>query len=167
MPQRGDLFGERLIAAAADLFALGFASVCLIDSDSPTVPQNAYSEAARSLAAAGDRIVFGPSDDGGYYLIGMKQLHRRVFEEIDWSTERVAEQTLARAQEIGVPVDLLPTWYDVDDRNTLARLCAELLSQKADTRGYPAPATTKFLTGLVAREGIWPNERKGDTLVAS
>ena len=81
---------------------------------------------------AGDRIVFGPSDDGGYYLIGMKQLHRRVFEDIDWSTERVAQQTLERAAEIGVAVELLPTCFDVDDRATLRRLCDELLFHGRD-----------------------------------
>ena len=160
IPQRGDAFGERLTNAAEDLFAVGFDSVCLIDSDSPTVPQRAFSDAARLLSQSGDRIVFGPSDDGGYYLIGMKKLHRRVFEEIDWSTERVAEQTLERAKEIGVEVELLPTWYDVDDRVTLQRLCAELLDETAST-GFAALETRNFLLNVIKREGrerIWPNE---------
>jgi uncharacterized protein len=158
--QRGDAFGERLTNAAEDLFAVGFDSVCLIDSDSPTVPQRAYSDAARLLREPGDRIVFGPSDDGGYYLIGMKQLHRRLFEEIDWSTERVADQTLERAKEIGVAVELLPTWYDVDDRVTLQRLCNELLGAQPSA-GFAALETRNYLLGIVSREGrgrIWPNE---------
>lgn len=158
IPQRGDLFGERLILAAADLFAVGFAGVCLIDSDSPTVPAAAYARAAQALSEPGDRIVFGPSDDGGYYLIGLKQAHHRVFEDIDWSTERVAEQTLERAREIGVSVELLPTWYDVDDRATLQRLCDEVLGEKP-SGGFPAPSTRQFLANIVEREGrdrIWP-----------
>src|SRR4051794_16481433 len=162
VPQRGDLFGERLTLAADDLLRIGFASVCLIDSDSPTVPQRAYARAVQFLAQPGDRVVFGPSDDGGYYLIGLKQLHRRLFEEIDWSTERVAEQTIQRAHEIGVPVELLPTWYDVDDRATLRRLCDELLGPAAtEGDGFAAPATRAFLADLIAREGrerLWPNE---------
>jgi len=159
VPQRGNLFGERLIAATQDLFTLGFSSVCLIDSDSPTVPQSAYSQAAKLLSQPGERIVFGPSDDGGYYLIGLKRLHRRVFEGIDWSTERVADQTIARAKEIGVAVELLPTWYDVDDRATLRRLCNELLAEQESPAGYAAPATRGFLGDLIALEGrdrIWP-----------
>ena len=159
--QRGDAFGERLLFAAEDLLAVGFSSVCLIDSDSPTVPQSAYAEAARLLAAPGDRMVFGPSDDGGYYLIGLKQPHRRVFADIDWSTDRVAEQTMARAQELGLRTELLPTWYDVDDCATLSRLCDELLGNSSAKKGYSAPATTAFLAELVAREGrerVWPNE---------
>ncbi len=158
VPQRGNLFGERLILAAEDLFNVGFESLCLIDSDSPTVPQHAYARAAQLLHGPGDRIVFGPSDDGGYYLIGMKKLHRRLFEGIDWSTERVAEQTIARAQEIGVKVELLPTWYDVDDRATLRRLCDELLGDET-RRGYHAPATREFLASIITNEGrdrIWP-----------
>jgi len=165
VPQRGDAFGERLIFAAEDLFRIGFESVCLIDSDSPTVPQEAYSMAARLLSEPGDRIVFGPSDDGGYYLIGLKRLHRRLFEDIDWSTERVAEQTVERAKEIGVAVELLPTWYDVDDRMTLQRLCDELLGNPEAVAGYPAPETHRFLAGIVEREGrgrIWPEG--GDAL---
>ncbi len=161
--QRGDAFGERLIAAAEDLFTIGFKAVCLIDSDSPTVPQQAYTEAVKQLVRSGDRIVLGPSDDGGYYLIGMKKPHRRLFEEIDWSTERVTEQTLDRAKEIGVSVKVLPTWYDVDDRATLKRLCEELLSPRtpaaATNKGFAATETHTFLTSLIAREGrarIWP-----------
>ncbi len=160
--QRGDLFGERLTLAADDLLHLGFNSLCLIDSDSPTVPQSAYARAAQLLSQPGDRIVLGPSDDGGYYLIGLKQLHRRVFEDIDWSTERVAEQTIARAQEIGVPLELLPTWYDVDDRATLRRLCDELLGEEV-SNGYEAPHTRVFLESLIEGEGrdrIWPRRSK-------
>ena len=160
--QRGDAFGERLVCAAEDLLQVGFKSVCLIDSDSPTVPQRAYSQAAKLLHQPGDRIVFGPSDDGGYYLIGMKKLHRRLFEEIDWSTERVAEQTLQRAEELGVKVELLPTWYDVDDRTTLRRLCDELLGPQDGTpAGYAATETHNFLSRLIETEGrqrIWPEQ---------
>ncbi|MGZ5019115.1 MAG: TIGR04282 family arsenosugar biosynthesis glycosyltransferase [Chthoniobacterales bacterium] len=154
--QRESGFGERLLSATEDLLRIGFHSVCLIDSDSPSVPQSSYAAAAKILTQPGDRMVFGPSDDGGYYLIGLKRLHRRVFEEIDWSTERVAEQTLQRAKEIDLPVEFLPTWYDVDDRATLRRLCEGLLL--GDER---APATKRFLQQLIASEGherIWPNE---------
>ena len=69
--QRGDGFGERLLAAAEDILACGYGAVCLIDSDSPTMPAEALEMAVRELAREGDRIVLGGSDDGGYYLIGM------------------------------------------------------------------------------------------------
>lgn len=161
VPQRGDLFGERLDCATGDLLRLGFDAVCLIDSDSPTVPEAAYQQAVNVLLQPDDRMVLGPSDDGGYYLIGLKQAHARIYADIDWSTEHVAEQTLARAQEIGLSVELLPTWYDVDDRATLRRLCEELLEPREPTvpSAFAAPQTRTFLQELIAREGrdrIWP-----------
>jgi len=155
LPQRGDAFGERLICATEDLLQIGFDSVCLINSDSPTVPPESFSRAAKLLAQPDDAVVLGPSDDGGYYLIGLKKLHRAVFEKIDWSTERVLEQTIVRACGIGLKVELLPRCYDVDDRATLHRLCDELLG--GDT--FAAPETRKFLSAIIAREGrarIWP-----------
>ncbi|HEX8280008.1 MAG TPA: hypothetical protein VF551_01415, partial [Chthoniobacterales bacterium] len=96
------------------------------------------------------------------YLIGMKRVHAPVFQEIDWSTERVCAQTIERAAEIGIEVELLPTSFDVDDRATLHRLCDELLGGKASPESYPAPETRAFLADLIAREGrdrIWPNEQ--------
>lgn len=157
--QRGNEFGERLLFAAQDLFDSGFAAVCLINSDSPTVPASAFAEAARELSRPGDRIVLGPSDDGGYYLIGLKKPHARLFEGIAWSTEQVLAQTLARAGEIGVEVHQLPQGYDVDDRATLRRLCDELLGQSSEEFSGVAGHTQKFLAGIVEREGrdrIWP-----------
>src|SRR5213080_2442398 len=79
LPQRGDKFGERLYLALEDLFKCGFASVCLIDSDSPTVPDVNFGHAIELLASSDDRLVLGPSDDGGYYLIGLKRPHWEVF----------------------------------------------------------------------------------------
>jgi hypothetical protein len=146
LPQRGNGFGERLLYACEDLFASGFSAVCLIDSDSPTMPHDALLQAVEWLSRAGDRMVLGPSDDGGYYLIGMKRLHRRVFEQIDWSTERVCAQTLERAREIGLATELLPTWYDVDDAATLDRLRQELTAPSG--LGYDAKHTRAYLLSL-------------------
>src|SRR5437660_6272847 len=131
LPQRGEGFGQRLSFATEDLFQCGFASVCLIDSDSPTVSADVYAEAMEMLSKDGDRVVLGPSDDGGYYLIGLKRNHPQLFERIDWSTEHVLEQTKQRARELSLDVSVLPTGYDVDDAATLRRLSDELLSDKS------------------------------------
>lgn len=148
--QRGDPFGERLANAAGDLLDLGFSSLCLIDSDSPTLPSTTLVAAVRALEADGDRIVLAGSDDGGYCLIGLKARHPAVFDEIDWSTSRVHQQTLERARAARVPVVELPPWYDVDDRATLVRLCRELL-EPGTSAGYPAPETRRFLLDLEAQ----------------
>jgi uncharacterized protein len=143
LPQRGEGFGDRLFFACEDLFASGYGAVCLIDSDSPTMPQRALLEAVECLRSPGDRMVLGGSDDGGYYLIGLKQPHRRLFEEIDWSTDRVFAQTLDRAKEIGIEATLLPAWFDVDDAATLDRLERELALE--DTEAFDAVHTRTFL----------------------
>jgi uncharacterized protein len=156
MPQRGENFGERLFFAAEDLFKCGFDAVCLIDSDSPTIPAENFSRAVEFLSLPGDHIVLGPCDDGGYYLIGLKQLHREVFEEIDWSTERVFEQTRQRATQIGLGVHELPRGFDVDDRASLHRLCDELFGKNA--RDNVALQTQEFLRELIAHDSrgrVW------------
>jgi rSAM/selenodomain-associated transferase 1 len=156
LPQRGDKFGERLYFAAQDLFKCGFESACLIDSDSPTVPAENFATAVELLNTSDDRVVLGPSDDGGYYLLGLKRPHRQLFEEIEWSTERVLEQTIKRAAELELEVKLLPPGYDVDDAASLRRLSDELLAETASTN--TAPHTRKFLAKIVARKK-WQGQR--------
>ncbi len=147
--QRGDGFGERLHLAAMDILACGFGAVCLIDSDSPTVPTAAFAAAVAALQAPGDRVVLGASDDGGYYLIGLKQAHAAPFERITWSTGSVFSETVERVREAGLELVELPVWYDVDDAATLRVLEAELLEGKrpgfAESDGYDAAHTRQFL----------------------
>ena len=150
--QRGDKFGERLYFAVEDLFKCGFESVCLIDSDSPTVPAENFAAAVELLSTSDDRVVLGPSDDGGYYLIGVKKPHRQLFEQIDWSTDRVLNQTIRRTNEIGLEVKLLPNGYDVDDDASLRRLWDELLGKTAG-EGV-APNTRKFLVSIAAQNKL-------------
>ncbi len=154
IPQRGDGFGERLYCAATDLLSCGFHSVCLIDSDSPTLPHASLQVAVDTLLQPGGRVVLGGSDDGGYYLIGMNAPHRAVFERITWSTPSVLRETRARAAEAGLPVVELPLWYDVDDAATLRLLAGELLDGTqppfAATTGYEAIATREYLRMFAA-----------------
>ena len=152
LPQRGDEFGERLYFAVEDLFKCGFESACLIDSDSPTVPAENFAAAVELLSTSDDRVVLGPSDDGGYYLIGVKKPHRQLFEQIDWSTDRVLNQTIRRTNEIGLEVKLLPNGYDVDDDASLRRLWDELLGKTAG-EGV-APNTRKFLVSIAAQNKL-------------
>jgi uncharacterized protein len=152
IPQRGDGFGERLLATAEDIFGCGYGSVCLIDSDSPTVPAAAFEQAVAELQRPGDRVVVGPSHDGGYYLIGLKRAHAEVFANITWSTATVFEETVAAASAADFEVVVLPLWYDVDDAASLEILSGELLHDVspsfAAVPGYGAPHTREFLRNL-------------------
>ena len=122
----------------SDLLAAGYGAACLVDADSPTLPTAFLVEAAQALAMPGDRVVLGGAEDGGYYLIGLKQPHRRLFEDIAWSSEIVFRQTIDRAAEIGLDVHILPVWYDVDDIASLRRLSRDLAA--ADRAGCTGPA---------------------------
>ena len=152
IPQRGDGFGERLLATAEDLLARGYDSVCLIDSDSPTVPAAAYEQAIAALERPGDRIVLGPAHDGGYYLIGLKRAHPELFANITWSTSSVFAETIAAAKAASLEAVILPLWYDVDDAATLDVLTSELLHNApppfTTIPGYPAEHTRNFLRRL-------------------
>lgn len=170
LPQREGSLGDRLLKATEDLLAHGYKSVCLINSDSPTLPRAMLSAALTSLARPGDRVVLGQCTDGGYYLIGLKRAHPSLFEGIAWSTSNVLAQTIERAGEIALEVELLPAWYDVDDEHSLRRLCEELFTSPGrQTRpngacGYKASHTRRYLARFIEEEGrerIWPNGRRG------
>jgi hypothetical protein len=148
-------FGDCLFHTIGEILARGHQSAVVLNSDSPTLPTALLVETAEVLARPGDRAVLGPSTDGGYYLLGLKYAHARLFEDITWSTERVAEQTLARAREIGLEVHRLPAWYDVDDLDALKRLDAELRGtdlqppQRASQRPRFAAHTAKLMRAAI------------------
>jgi uncharacterized protein len=152
-------FGACLLHAIEQIFAPGHAGAVVLNADSPTLPTTLLNETAEMLARPGDRAVLGPSSDGGYYLLGLKVAHRRMFEDIAWSTERVAEQTLQRAREIGLDVHLLPTWYDVDDIETLRRLHVELRLDEATRTQHRAPKLQPYHARHTASllNRLWPD----------
>jgi len=95
-------------------------------------------------------------------LIGLKKLHNAIFQQIAWSTEHVLSQTLERAAEIGINVEILPRWYDVDDSVALKRLCHDLFESDSNPDGaYEAPHTRSYLEKLLQSHGgarIWPKK---------
>lgn len=130
--QQAATIGEVLHASTQAFLAEGHDCALVVNADSPTLPAAIVEQAVAALREPGDRVVFGPASDGGYYLIGLKRPHARLFEGIAWSTPTVLERSCDRAAEIGLPVTLLPMWYDVDDPPTLALLEAELAGQRPD-----------------------------------
>ena len=123
--QEGDDLGERLDSALTRLLVAGYQHVAIMNSDGPTLPPACLTGAFDALAGGAD-IVLGPCDDGGYYLIGLKQPAPRLLREVRMSTPDVLADTIAIAAEEGLTVELLPTWYDVDDAESLERLINEL-----------------------------------------
>ena len=148
--------GAVLREAALALVTAGHDGAILVNSDSPTLPTSLLADAVASLRAEGDRVVLGPAIDGGYYLIGLKRAHDALFQDIPWSTSEVLARTVERAAAIGLPVTMLPTWYDIDEPETFAILEAELEGRPPafappGLTGASAPATRSFLQGWSAR----------------
>jgi rSAM/selenodomain-associated transferase 1 len=155
VPQgQGDL-GARLDQGIADLLAAGHRGAIMVNSDSPTLPPEILELAIAALDGT-DRMVICPALDGGYTLIGLSAHHPRLFEDIVWSTETVFARTLDRAREIGLPVTVLPGWYDIDDARSYAMLEAELdgIPPGLGTPDMPprdAPRTRAFVAARRAR----------------
>jgi rSAM/selenodomain-associated transferase 1 len=126
LPVAGADIGECLNETLGWLLGDGHAKAMAINSDGPTLPITFLQQARARLEDDEIDVVLGPSEDGGYYLIGLKQPHPGLFEGISWSTSRVSNQTLAKAEAMGLEVAQLPTWYDVDSPAELDRLRAEL-----------------------------------------
>ena len=138
--------GASLLQALSSLLARGYGGVALLNADSPNLPTTRLTDAVRLLMSSGERIVLGPSSDGGYYLIGAKAAYPDLFRSIDWSTPRVTEQTRARVAALGMPLVELKPWYDVDDAASLRRLLADLQQEfMAAGDAYVAPVTRRFL----------------------
>ncbi len=149
MPPQVQGFGRCLLHAVQSLLAAGHEAACVLNADSPTLPTSVLVKTANLLAQPGDRAVLGPADDGGYYLLGLKQAHAHLFEDIAWSTADVAAQTALRARAIGLELVMLPSWYDVDDAAALARLIDSLDAppplDACVQLPFPAPATSLYL----------------------
>jgi rSAM/selenodomain-associated transferase 1 len=120
-PQDGAGLGERLASAFAEIFSRGFRTAAVIGADSPDLPLPYISEAFERLESGTADIVFGPTEDGGYYLAALKAPHPELFRDVPWSTENVLAVSLHRTDEAGLRPSILPCWYDVDEPADLGR----------------------------------------------
>ena len=123
--QRGKGLGARMAAAFAETFVRGYEQVVIIGTDHPTLPlafiQQAYTHLEDPYA-----ITIGPSEDGGYYLLGMNEFYPQLFRGMTYSHDQVFNDTLTRASQLPAQLSVLPEWYDVDTPGSLEKLIQEL-----------------------------------------
>jgi hypothetical protein len=112
LPQKGKNLGEKVSSVLDTVAPNSQNPTVIIGTDSPFLPPN-YLEKAFEFLTKTD-LVLGPSLDGGYYLIGLKKIIQELFEDIEWSTNLVLKQTLAKAKKINLTVAMLPYWFDID-----------------------------------------------------
>lgn len=136
--QQGSGLADGLTSAFAHFFDQGCCRVVLFNSDSPHLPRHALDSAFSTLDASD--LVVGPTDDGGYYLVGAKASHQGLFEASPLGGGSALQALLARARGLGLSTAVTQHWYDVDLPNDLRRLAANL-------RGDPqrAPRTAALL----------------------
>jgi rSAM/selenodomain-associated transferase 1 len=138
--QHGNSLGERLDHLLEESINNGYQHVVIMDSDSPTLPEHYLTKAFDELTKVD--VVFGPTLDGGYYLIGAKRPQPQLVRQVKMSTPHVLSDTIKLAEDIGLTFSLLPAWYDVDDISDLYTLNREI--NRLPINGS-APATRHWL----------------------
>lgn len=118
-PQHGKDLGQRMLNAFEHVLTQSPNKVIILGSDSPTLPVHIVKDAFKRLDASD--LVLGPAEDGGYYLIGLKKVCTGIFENIQWSSASVLQNTVERASNMGITYSLLTEWYDVDELEDLKR----------------------------------------------
>ena len=132
-------------AAFARALASGARGVVLFGSDSPTLPA---ATVQRAFAALMDcDLVLGPTEDGGYYLMGCRRFDEQLFRKVEWSTRRTYEQTMANAQRLDYRVRALESWFDLDQWSDVERLIADA------RRGHSLPAHMAAFLKQLETEG--------------
>jgi len=140
--QSGDGLGPRMANAFEAVLDLGYDRAAVVGTDHPTLPLEFVRQAFAALAA--DRSVcIGPSDDGGFYLLGMSAFYPELFDGMTYSHEQVFEDTLARVEGTDADLTVLPRWYDVDTPAALPRMLEDLADDAVD-----APRTRRTIRQL-------------------
>lgn len=110
--QQGNDLGSRMENAFKKNFDEHYENIIIIGSDCFELTSEII-EAAFSLLEKND-VVIGPAKDGGYYLLGMKKMHPTIFENIQWSTSEVFNQTIQKIETLNLSYEMLPVLSDVD-----------------------------------------------------
>ncbi|MCY7367599.1 MAG: TIGR04282 family arsenosugar biosynthesis glycosyltransferase, partial [Chamaesiphon sp.] len=152
--QGGGDVGERMTRSFAAVCQRN-SSVVLIGTDCPELTTAILAQAFELLQTGRD-LVLGGAVDGGYYLIGMGEYHPELFINIDWSTDRVLEQTVAIANHLNLSIGYLPTLTDIDRPEDLPILTQNLTEAKISIV-IPALNEAATITKILANIHPLPN----------
>jgi len=123
----GDL-GYKMKVAAEKSFKLGASKVLIVGTDCPALTSGVFGDAITGLDD--HDLVMAPAYDGGYVLIGLSGMHGVLFENIEWGTSKVLEQSLSQAKINQLKFCLLDTMSDVDIEEDLEQAYIELRNEK-------------------------------------
>lgn len=123
--QTGENLGERMFNAFEFAFSQKTDSVVMIGTDSPTFPADFIEQAFEFLELETDAVL-GKTEDGGFYLIGLRVLPTEIFENVHWSSAETFEQVYQNIMRLNLHLREVPSWYDVDKKQDFECLKKEL-----------------------------------------
>lgn len=121
--QEGNDLGNRMYNAFKKVINKGSKKTVVIGTDIPDMSSNIIRNAMYALDNSD--VVIGPSNDGGYYLLGMKKLYKNLFSGIEWSSESVLSLTLEKLNTLNLNYSMLPEFIDIDTEQDLKMWLAE------------------------------------------
>jgi rSAM/selenodomain-associated transferase 1 len=119
--------GIKMQSAFEEAFQDGYESICIMGSDCYALDEKVIEQAFKSLESKD--AVLGPSNDGGYYLLGMNQLHTELFKNKEWSTDSVAFDTMQDFKNLNLKFELLNELTDIDNEEDLNTLPNDIIEQ--------------------------------------
>lgn len=131
LPQRGDGLGERMYNAIRSVLAMGYGKCVLIGSDIPEITVAHLQSGFDALESAD--VTLGPTEDGGYYLVGMKKPNKAVFEKQEYGTDSVYDNAVAAVKEAGLSFAPAMMCRDVDTPQDLMELKKRLCGKSSRT----------------------------------
>ena len=144
IPQQGDSLGERMLSAFQKVFQEGAGKAVIIGSDCPFIDAEVILQAFKKLSSV--PCVIGPSKDGGYYLLGLSSFNEKLFKGIDWSTDKVLDQTQEIIKNIGMDHSLMKESYDIDTWEDVMQLKKDIIS--SDTELSCLKNVTEFISSI-------------------
>lgn len=138
--QNGADLGEKMFNAFEFAFQKNLDSVVMIGTDSPTFPGDYLKQAFEFLHTSD--AVLGKTEDGGFYLIGLRKLDEFIFNNVEWSSPQTFHQTVQNLEKLQFSLQELPLWYDIDEPQDLEKLRKDKLLQKS------SPRSAKWLQNL-------------------
>jgi rSAM/selenodomain-associated transferase 1 len=140
--------GDCLKKVLGNLLERGYSKVMALNADSPALPLEYIYDAIHQLETKD--LVFGPTQDGGYYLVGLRKLYEDIFIGIEWSTDKVLSESRSKANQLGLKTGILSTWFDIDSIDDVKQLEANLNN---------FPTHSLFYTKQLLRSDLWKNFR--------
>lgn len=158
--QRGDGLGQKMENAISDVLQMGYGKVVLTGSDIPGLEADTIDTAFAMLGSSD--VVIGPTEDGGYYLIGMSRMHHEAFSAKVYGVSTVLEETVGSIREKGLKVELVDEYSDIDTKEDLVQFRTRITEDPALRRSH----TGRFVTDNLKVSVIIPVFNEENTVAA-